>query len=43
MPVAHRMASHAMQAGYDTEADFGFGLEVLLDGVGRLLDSSRQD
>jgi hypothetical protein len=42
-PYLHRMASHAMQVGYDAEADFGFGLEIILDGLQRILDESRSD
>jgi len=34
----HRMAAHAMRVGYDAEADFDFGLEVILDGLERILD-----
>ena len=37
-PYLHRMASHAMQVGYDAEADFAFGLEIILDGLERILD-----
>ena len=37
-PYLHRMASHAMRVGYDAEADFDFGLEVILDGLERMLD-----
>ena len=40
-PYLHRMASHAMQVGYDAEADFDFGLEIILDGLERILDESR--
>jgi len=40
-PYLHRMASHAMQVGYDAEADFDFGLEIVLDGLERILDESR--
>jgi AcrR family transcriptional regulator len=36
-PYLHRMASHAMQVGYDAEADFDFGLEIILDGLERIL------
>lgn len=36
-PSLHRMAVHASQAGYDTGADFEFGLEVILDGLERML------
>lgn len=35
-PYLHRMASHAMQSGYDAEADFNFGLELILDGLERI-------
>lgn len=40
-PYLHRMASRAMQTGYDAEADFRFGLEIILDGLGRILDERR--
>ena len=40
-PHLHKMASHAMQFGYDAEADFVFGLEIILDGLERTLDESR--
>jgi len=40
-PSLHRMASHAMQVGYDAEADFSFGLEVILEGLERILDDSQ--
>lgn len=36
-PYLHRMASHAMREGYDAEADFAFGLEIILDGLERVL------
>jgi len=42
-PHLHRMASHAMRAGYDAEADFDFGLEIVLDGLQRILATSRAD
>jgi AcrR family transcriptional regulator len=42
-PYLHRMASHAMQVGYDNEADFDFGLEIILDGLERTLDESRPE
>ncbi len=42
-PHLHRMASHAMQVGYDAEADFDFGLEIVLDGLERVLEQSRPD
>jgi AcrR family transcriptional regulator len=38
-PYLHRMATHAMQTGYDAEADFEFGLEIVLDGLERVLGS----
>jgi AcrR family transcriptional regulator len=37
-PHLHRMAAHSMQVGYDPEADFDFGLEIILDGLARTLD-----
>lgn len=42
-PHLHRMASHAMQVGYDAEADFDFGLELILDGLERILGVSETD
>ncbi|MRR13618.1 hypothetical protein EG835_14475 [bacterium] len=36
-PYLHRMASYAMHDGYDAEADFAFGLEIILDGLERIL------
>lgn len=42
-PYLHRMASHAMQTGYDEEADFEFGLEIILDGLQRILDDSQSN
>jgi AcrR family transcriptional regulator len=36
-PFLHRMASDAAVAGYDAEADFGFGLGIILDGLRRVL------
>ena len=42
-PYLHRMASHAMEVGYDAEADFDFGLEIILDGLERTLGESRSD
>jgi AcrR family transcriptional regulator len=42
-PYLHRMASHAMRVGYDAEADFDFGLEIVLDGLERILDESRPE
>lgn len=40
-PYLHQMATQAMQTGYDAEADFQFGLEVILDGLARILEDSR--
>ena len=40
-PYLHRLASHSMESGWDAEADFGFGLDIILDGLGRILDESR--
>ncbi len=40
-PYLHRMATHAMHVGYDAEADFAFGLEIILDGLERILDEQR--
>ncbi len=40
-PYLHRMASHAMESGWDAEADFHFGLEIILDGLERILGESR--
>ena len=39
-PYLHRMAMHAMQTGYDAEADFEFGLGIILDGLERVLGQS---
>lgn len=39
-PYLHQMASLAMQMGYDEEADFAFGLEIILDGLERVLGES---
>jgi AcrR family transcriptional regulator len=32
------VVDHAMTAGYDEDADFAFGLELILDGLERLLE-----
>ena len=40
-PYLHRLASRAMESGWDAEADFGFGLEIILDGLERILDESQ--
>ena len=42
-PYLHRMASHAMETGYDAESDFNSGLELILDGLERILDESPSD
>lgn len=42
-PYLHRMASHAMESGYDAEADFDFGLEIILDGLERIRNEPRSD
>lgn len=39
-PYLHRMATQATQTGYDAEADFAFGLEIVLDGLQRVLDEA---
>lgn len=39
-PYLHRMASHATVASYDAEADFAFGLDIILDGLARTLGPS---
>jgi AcrR family transcriptional regulator len=42
-PHLHRMASHAMRVGYDAEADFDFGLDLILDGLERMLAEERAE
>jgi AcrR family transcriptional regulator len=42
-PHLHLMASHATQAGYEAEADFEFGLAIVLDGLERILEASRAE
>jgi hypothetical protein len=42
-PYLHGMASHAMEVGYDVDADFEFGLEIILDGLERILGESLSD
>lgn len=42
-PYLYQMASHAMESGYDAEADFAFGLELILDGLGRIRDESQPE
>jgi len=39
-PYLHRMAAHATGAPYDAEADFAFGLDIILDGLARTLGPS---
>ncbi len=39
-PSLHLMASHAMKTGYDAEADFRFGLEIILDGLQHTLEET---
>jgi AcrR family transcriptional regulator len=36
-PVLRQMILMAMDVGYDAEADFAFGLDVILDGLSRIL------
>ena len=36
-PYLHRMTNYAIREGYDAEADFAFGLEIILDGLERVL------
>jgi hypothetical protein len=40
-PCLRRMTLHAMETGYDAEADFNSGLELILDGLERILAESR--
>lgn len=40
-PHLHLMAAHAMWTGYDAEADFDFGLTIILDGLVRILRERR--
>jgi AcrR family transcriptional regulator len=39
-PYLHGMAVHAMQTGYDADADFDAGLEIILDGLERTLNAA---
>jgi hypothetical protein len=32
------VVDHALTAGYDEDADFAFGLDLILDGLERLLE-----
>jgi len=36
-PYLNQMTMHAMETGYDPEVDFGFGIELVLDGLEREL------
>jgi AcrR family transcriptional regulator len=38
-PVLHRMVLMAMDVGYDAEADFAFGLDVILTGLTQVLSA----
>ena len=38
-PHLHRMVLLAMDVGYDAEADFAFGLDVILDGLGQVMST----
>jgi AcrR family transcriptional regulator len=38
-PLLHTMILMTMDAGYDAEADFTFGLEVILAGLGQVLSA----
>lgn len=42
-PNLHRMATRAATTGYDAEADFAFGLEIILDGLERALKDRRPE
>ncbi len=37
------VVEHAMKAGYDERADFEFGLDLILDGLQRLLDGGARE
>ncbi len=39
-PHLHRLAVQATKTGYDAEADFAFGLGIILDGLEKLLAES---
>ena len=41
-PHLNRMATHSMKSGYDPEADFAFGLEIILDGLQRVLERDQR-
>ena len=36
-PYLREMADHVMASGRDEDADFAFGLDLILDGLERLL------
>jgi AcrR family transcriptional regulator len=40
-PHVHRMATLAMTRAYDAEADFDFGLEIILDGLEQMLAAEK--
>jgi AcrR family transcriptional regulator len=40
-PNLHRMAMNSMLNGYDVEADFAFGLELILEGLEQILKASK--
>ncbi|RYV52830.1 TetR/AcrR family transcriptional regulator [Pengzhenrongella frigida] len=40
-PHLHRMVLRAMDVGYDAEADFAFGLDIILGGLAQVLSSQR--
>ena len=42
-PNLRQMALRAMESGYDAESDFEFGLDIILDGLERILALSRPD
>jgi AcrR family transcriptional regulator len=42
-PSLHQMASHAMKSGYDAESDFDFGLQLILDGLERILEGAQSE
>ena len=39
-PHLARMTEYAMKQSYDEDADFEFGIELILDGLGRMLSDS---
>jgi AcrR family transcriptional regulator len=42
-PNLRRMASYAMEFGYDAGADFDFGLQIILDGLERVLSEGMRE